>query len=122
MSELKATKSKKLRSLVNDVPNKAEFQPVHLKTDSVLGVDDLQKQIDEARKGKAKVDSQYVGFELDERGHLFNYKFEYTDFLGDISHCIAEGKRRRKEKADNLYKEEIHMFNSPTSEKRKFEE
>lgn len=121
MSELKATKSKRLKSLVNDVPNKAEFQPVHLKTKDVLGVDALQQQIEEARKGKAKVDSQYVGFELDERGHLFNYKLPYSDFLGDISHCIAEGKRRRVEKASDLYKENIHMTNSPTTEKKSFD-
>jgi len=120
MSELKAKKSKKLRSLVSDVPNKAEYQPVHLQSKEVLEVDELQRQIEEARKGKAKVDSQYVGFELDERGHLFNYKLPYASFLGDISHCIAEGKRRRAERPKDMYQENIHMTNSPTTEKKSF--
>jgi hypothetical protein len=118
MSELK--EKKKLRSLVSDVPNKAEYQPVHLQSKEVLEVEQLQQQIEEARKGKAKVDSQYVGFELDERGHLFNYKLPYAEFLSSMSHIIAEGKRRRAERPDNMYKENIHMTNSPTTEKKNF--
>lgn len=90
MSELK----KKYKSII-DVPIKVEMQPVEHFSESVLTIDDLQKQIEEARKGKAKVDSKYVGFELDERGHLFDYKFDYVKFLDNILHAIKEGKKRQ---------------------------
>lgn len=122
MSGVEKYVPKNLRSLVSDVPNKAEYQPVELQTDKVLSTDDLQKQIEEARKGKAKVDSKYVGFQLEERGHLFDYEFDYNKFLSNISHCIKEGKRRRVERADDLYREKIHMTNSPTAEQKKFDE
>jgi hypothetical protein len=121
MSGVEKYVPKNLRSLVNDVPNKAEYQPVELQTDKVLTTDALQEQIEEARKGKAKVDSKYVGFQLEERGHLFDYEFNYTEFLGDISHIIKEGKRRRAERPADMYKENIHMTNSPTTEKKSFD-
>ena len=122
MSELKAKKSKKLKSLVSDVANKAEFQPVHLKNESTdaLGVEQLQLQIEEARKGKAKVDSQYVGFELDERGHLFDYKLPYATFLSSMSHIIAEGKRRRAERPKDMFKEDLHITNTQSTKKKSF--
>lgn len=122
MSGVEKYVPKNLRSLVSDVPNKAEYQPVELQTDQVLSTDDLQQQIEEARKGKAKVDSKYVGFELQERGHLFDYEFDYSTFLSNISHCIKEGKERRRNRAEDLYKEKIHMTNSPTAEKKNFDE
>jgi hypothetical protein len=111
---------KKLRSII-DIPVKVEMQPIEHQTDSVLTTDELQQQIEEAKRGKAKVDSKYVGFQLEERGHLFDYEFDYAKFLDNMSHIIKEGKRRRAEKAEDLYKEKIKMFNSPTTEKKRFD-
>jgi hypothetical protein len=96
MSELENKPKKTYRSIAA-IPVKVEMQPVAHASDRVLTVDELQQQIEEARKGKAKVDSQYVGFELDERGHLFDYRFDYVKFLANMSHVIKEAKKRPKE-------------------------
>lgn len=93
MPELKSKKN--FKSIIS-IPIKVEMQPVEHKSDRVLTVDELANQIEEARKGKAKVDSQYVGFELDERGHLFDYKFNYVQFLDDISYVIKQAKLRNE--------------------------
>lgn len=85
-----------MKSLLK-IPVKVEHQPVEHQSDRVLTVDDLALQIEEARKGKAKVDSQYVGFTLDERGHLFNYKFDYSRFLSNMSTILREARSRPKE-------------------------
>ena len=69
-----------------------------------LTTEELQQQIEEARKGKAKVDSQYVGFELDERGHLFEYKYDYVRFLENISGIIKNAKQRKSEKPEEVYR------------------
>jgi hypothetical protein len=103
MQELK---KKTYRSLAS-IPVKVEMQPVEHATDRVLTTEELQEQIEEARKGKAKVDSKYVGFELDERGHLFEYKLDYVSFLSDMSHIIKEAKKRPKE---NRYKNTHEMI------------
>lgn len=89
MQELK----KKYKS-ISAIPVKVEIQPVEHKSDSVLTVDELQKQIEEARKGKAKVDNQYVDYR-NEAGHLFDYKFDYARFLENISHIVKEAKARK---------------------------
>lgn len=89
------------------IPVKVEHQPVEHQSDRVLTVDELAEQIEEARKGKAKVDSQYVGFELDERGHLFNYKFDYPKFLTNMSGILREARARPRE---NRYKNTHEMI------------
>ena len=94
MQELKP---KKVYKSIASIPVKVEMQPVEHQSNRVLTTEELQVQIEEARKGKAKVDSKYVGFELDERGHLFEYKFDYPKFLSDMSHIIKEAKSRPRE-------------------------
>jgi len=113
MQELKP---KKTYRSITSIPVKVEMQPVEHKADRVLTTDELQEQIEEARKGKAKVDSKYVGFELDERGHLFEYKYDYVRYLDNMSHIIKEAKARKKSKADDLYQNthKMRISNSPT--------
>ena len=101
MQELKPKKS--FKSIIA-VPIKVEMQPVEHQSNRVLTTEELQQQIEEARKGKAKVDSQYVGFELDERGHLFEYKYDYVGFLENMSHIIKNAKKRKEEKSNEVYK------------------
>ena len=101
MSELKP---KKTYRSITSIPVKVEMQPVEHKTDRVLTTEELAEQIEEARKGKAKVDSKYVGFELDERGHLFTYKFDYVRYLENVSHIIKEAKTRKANKPNEVYK------------------
>lgn len=105
MSEL--NKPKRVYKSIAAIPVKVEMQPVEHKTDRVLTTDELAEQIEEARKGKAKVDSKYVGFVLDERGHLFDYKLDYSTFLSDMSHIIKEAKTRPKQ---NRYKNSHEMI------------
>jgi hypothetical protein len=102
MSELK----KSFKSIIAH-PIKVEMAPVEHVSDRVLTVDELQDQIEEARKGKAKVDSQYVGFQLDERGHLFDYKFNYGRYLENMTHILKEAKSRPRE---NRYKNSHEMI------------
>jgi hypothetical protein len=106
MSELE-TKPKRVYRSIAAIPVKVEMQPVQHQSDKVLTVDELAAQIEEARKGTAKVDSQYVGFELDERGHLFEYKFDYPRFLSNMSHIIKEAKTRPRA---NRYKNSHEMI------------
>jgi hypothetical protein len=80
-----------LRSIVNDVPIKVEMQPIEHKTDKVLSPEELQIQIEEARKGKAKVDSKYVG-NADGLNHVFEYKYNYCELLANMSYIIKKGK------------------------------
>jgi hypothetical protein len=98
---------KKFKSLI-DIPVKVEMQPVEHASSRVLGVDELADQIEEAKKGKAKVDSKYVGY--DEAGHLFDYRYNYVEFLNNMSHIIKEAKTRRKEKPDEVYKNPHEMI------------
>jgi len=83
------------------IPVKVEMAPVEHVSDRVLSVEELSLQIEEARKGKAKVDSQYVGYDDLNRGHLYDYKFDYGQFLSSMSHIIKEAKSRPQ---DNRYK------------------
>jgi hypothetical protein len=110
---------KKFKSLI-DIPIKVEMQPVEHASNKVLSPEELAEQIEEARKGKAKVDSKYVGFELDERGHLFDYKFNYTKFLDNMSHIIKTAKENRRKNPNNVYIEKIKISDSPTAEKKKY--
>lgn len=82
---------RQLRSIVNDVPIKVEMQPIEHKADKVLSPEELQIQIEEARKGKAKVDSKYVGLG-DGLNHVFEYKYNYGEFLSSMSYIIKKGK------------------------------
>jgi len=90
MSELK----KVYKSIVS-IPIKVEMAPVDHISDHVLTVDELSAQIEEARKGKAKVDNEYVGYA--EPGHLFEYKYDYVQFLGNMQHIIQAAKARKEE-------------------------
>ena len=103
MSELK---KKSFKSIIAH-PIKVEYAPAEHISDRVLTTDELQRQIEEARKGKAKVDNEYVNFKLDERGQLFEYKYDYPRFLENMSHIIREAKSRPRE---NRYKNSHQMI------------
>lgn len=81
-----------LRSIVDDVQVKVEMQPIEHQTDKVLSPEDLQIQIEEARRGKAKVDSKYVG-NADGLNHIFEYAYDYGKFLESMSYIIKKGKQ-----------------------------
>lgn len=87
------------------IPVKVEMAPVEHKSDRVLTVDELADQIEEATKGKAKVDSKYVQYA--DAGHLFEYKFDYVRFLQNMSYVIKEAKSRPRE---NRYKNSHEMI------------
>jgi hypothetical protein len=89
------------------IPVKVEHQPVEHQSDRVLTVDDLAEQIEEARKGKAKVDSQYVGYDDLARGHLYDYKLNYSNFLSNMSVILREARSRPRE---NRYKNTHEMI------------
>lgn len=77
------------------IPVKVEMAPVEHKSNRVLTTEELQEQIEEATKGKAKVDSKYVQYA--DAGHLFEYKYDYVRFLNNMSHIIKEAKSRPRE-------------------------
>jgi len=85
---------KKTYKSIAAIPVKVEMQPVEHKSDTVLTIDNLQQQIEEAKKGKAKVDNHYVDYR-NEAGHLFEYKFDYVKFLDNVAHIVKEAKARR---------------------------
>jgi len=89
------------------IPVKVEHQPVEHQSDRVLTVDELADQIEEARKGKAKVDSQYVGYDDLARGHLYDYKLDYSRFLSNMSNILREARSRPRE---NRYKNSHEMI------------
>ena len=111
MSELiedeKPKAKKSFRSIIG-VPIKVEMQPVEHASNRVLTVDELADQIDEARKGKAKVDSQYVNYE--EAGHLFEYKYDYVRFLENVSHILKVAKERKANRKDEVYQNPHRMI------------
>lgn len=86
---------KKYKSLINDVPNKVEMQKKEHDLQNVLTVDQLEQQLSEAIKGKARVDSKYVDYQT--RGHLYDYQINYVQFLEDMSHIMKEVKKRPEE-------------------------
>lgn len=108
--ETKMTEKKKSFKSLLEVPVRVEMQPVEHQSDQVLTLDQLQLQIEEAKKGKARVDSKYVGFELDERGHLFDYEFNYPRFLENITHIIKEDKTRRANQPQDVYNNPHRMI------------
>lgn len=56
-----------------------------------IDITDLEEMLQEARKGRAKIDKQYVDY--DDKGQLFEYNIDFTEFLEDIDHIFKEGKR-----------------------------
>lgn len=69
---------------------------------SKISIEDLEVQINEAKHGKAKVDKTYVGL-ADGLNHIFEYKYDYAQFLDTITYVIKKGKER-KNNNDNVYK------------------
>jgi hypothetical protein len=63
----------------------------------MISIEELEKQIQEAKKGKAKVDSHYVG-NASGLSHLFEYNYDYVGFLQDISYALKCGKARKEKK------------------------
>lgn len=106
MSELIDKPKRSFKSIIA-VPIKVEMQPIEHASNHVLGVDELSSQIDEARKGKAKVDNHYVGY--NEAGHLFDYEYDYVEFLDNMKHIIQQAKERRFTKPDEVYKNPHNM-------------
>ena len=93
---------KAYKSLIN-IPVKVEMQPVEHASNKVIPIDQLADQIEEAKKGKAKVDSQYVGY--NEAGHLFEYGFNYVEFLDNMKHIIQTARARPvEERYKNTHK------------------
>ena len=57
-----------------------------------ININDLETMLQEARKGRAKIDKQYVDYE--DKGQLFDYKIDFTQFLEDIDHMFkAQAKK-----------------------------
>lgn len=85
---------KKYKSLLN-IPVRVEMQEVQHCSTNALTVEQLATQIEEARKGKARVDSKYVEYE--SFGHLYDYKLDYARFLENIAHAVKHAKQREKD-------------------------
>lgn len=66
----------------------------------MITLQELEKQLSEAKKGKAKVDSKYVG-NADGLNHIFEYKYDYAKFLENISYIIRQAKEREKLNINN---------------------
>ena len=96
---------RKYKSLIHDVPNKVEMQKKEHELQNVLTVNELEEQLNEAVKGKARVDSKYVDYKT--RGHLYDYKIDYTEFLDDVAHIMREVKKRPE---DERYQSRIPMM------------
>lgn len=63
----------------------------------MITIEELEQQLSEARKGKAKVDSKYVG-NAEGLNHIFEYNLNYPKFLDDISYVIKQAKERKNAK------------------------
>ena len=57
-----------------------------------IDINDLEAMLQEARKGRAKIDKQYVDF--DKKGHLFDYNINFNQFLDDINYIFKKHKER----------------------------
>ena len=55
-----------------------------------IGIDELEDMLQDAKKGRAKVDKQYV--EYKDKGHLFNYLIDFNEFLEDIDFIFKSQK------------------------------
>ena len=97
-----------MKSLLK-VPVKVEMSEVKHTSEHALTIEELAEQIDEARKGKARVDSKYVMYDNAGR-HLFEYKFDYFRFLDNMTHIIKNAKERKANKPDDVYKNSHEMI------------
>jgi len=77
---------------IHDMEIKVEMGVVKHTSEHALTPLELADQIEEARKGTARVDSKYVGLG-DGLEHLFEYKYDWPLFLKSITHIIKEGKK-----------------------------
>lgn len=93
---------KKYKSIIN-IPVRVEMQEVQHCSTNALTVEQLATQIEEARKGKARVDSKYVEYE--SFGHLFDYNLDYARFLENIAHAVKHAKQRESEQPNNKKQE-----------------
>lgn len=84
-----------MKSLLK-IPVKVEMSEVQHTSEHALTIEELSEQIDEARKGKARVDSKYVMYNNEGR-HLFEYKFDYFQYLDSMQYIIREAKNRKEE-------------------------
>lgn len=80
-----------------DIPIKVEMSPVEHESDHALTPEELSTQIEEARKGTARVDSKYVG-NAEGLDHVFDYNLDYVKFLDNMRYIITEAKSREEEK------------------------
>lgn len=76
---------------IKDIPVRVEV--AEHTSDHVLSPAELQEQLEAARKGRAKVDSKYVGLG-DGLNHLFEYKYNYAQFLDSMSYILKEASKR----------------------------
>jgi hypothetical protein len=90
-----------MKSLL-EVPIKVEMGVVKHTSEHALTPVELADQIEEARKGTARVDSKYVGLG-DGLEHLFEYKYDWAKFLKNISHIIREGKKVNTDTHDSHF-------------------
>jgi hypothetical protein len=61
----------------------------------MITIDELEKQLSEARKGKAKIDSKYVG-NAEGLPHIFDYNIDYIKFISNIFYIIKEIKENNE--------------------------
>lgn len=101
------TEKKQFKSLLA-IPVRVEMSEVQHNSNNALTVEQLAVQIEEAKKGKARVDSKYVGY--DNKGHLFDYHYDYVRFLENMKHIIKEAKDRKEQNAADLYKNPHRMI------------
>lgn len=84
-----------MKSLLK-IPVKVEMSEVQHTSEHALTIEELSEQIEEARKGKARVDSKYVMFDNEGR-HLFDYKLDYFKYLDNMQHILKEARERKEE-------------------------
>lgn len=84
-----------MKSLLK-IPVKVEMSEVQHTSDHALTIDELSEQIEEARKGKARVDSKYVMYDNGGR-HLFDYNFDYFQYLDSMQYILKEARARKEE-------------------------
>lgn len=53
-----------------------------------ITTNELLKQIEDAKQGKAKIDSKYINLDIKE--HIFEYSFDYAKFLSNIKYIIEK--------------------------------
>ena len=57
-----------------------------------IDINDLEVMLQEAKKGRAKVDKQYVEYE--DKGQLFEYDINFSVFLEDVDFLFQAVKER----------------------------